>query len=256
MPEMFLLDTYAKSQVHEFILIARIDLELKVDIIIHNSSFLNLKQAFINSTSVEIVSPYRANYPQHLSFFAMISSELSISLPINVPELDSSNNLPDYWLELGSIRGNKTLQRHELENGVNFFNPNSLYWGNSLDYITMTYLPFFSNCKGFDKYIPLFSLFEQNPECSLIPPNETKEIDPFGFGSQPTADHCQDILLECIYDEDLDLEMDTPRWFEEGPNILFYVTKNPHPARYMELDSLNLQIKNVPLFSIQIVNWQ
>lgn len=253
MPETFLLSSYEKSQVHEFILIARKELEFKVDILIKDKNLLNLRYAFLNSASVEVVNPYRADFNKATSFFAKISSDEDVALPTNLPELDSEKNSPDYWLQLGSIRGNKTLSKHLLESGRNLFNPASLYWGNTLDYVSMPYLPFFSNCKGFDKYIPIFSIFEQNPGCDLVMPNETKYIKTFGFGSEPKADECKGIQLECIYDEDLDQATDSPKWYEEGPSTLFYMSKIAYSASNMDVDDINLKTENVRDFISKIL---
>jgi len=247
MPEIFMDEDYDKSQTHEFVLQAREDLQFKVDVVIYNENFLNVRYAFVESTSVEIVGPYRAHYGSPRGFYALIQSQGDVALPINLPELDSEKREPSYWLGLGSVRkgfNSHTLKKHELISGTNAFNPQSLYWGPK-SYVTMPYLPFFSNCQAFDKYIPIFSVFEQNPSCNLIPPEETIHIRPFGFGSQPYADTCENVTLSCIFDEDLDENNDVVRWFEEGAETLFYITKDPQPASHMDLDSFNTNSNNV-----------
>jgi len=251
MPEIFMLEDYEKSQVHEFILQAREDLQFKVDVVIYNENYLNVRYAFIESTSVEIVGPYRGNYGKPFGFYAVITADDDVALPINLPELDSEKNEPSYWLGLGSVRSgfDTTLKKHELVNGINSFNPKSLYWGTK-SYTAMPYLPFFSNCQAFDKYIPIFSVLEQNPECNLISPEETIYIKPFGFGSQPHADKCENVTLSCIYDEDLDENNDLVRWFDEGAEGLFLMTKSPQPASRMNDESFNSNSNNVIFFLV------
>ena len=244
LPEAFLLDSYNKSQVHEFLLTAWEDIQFKVDVILLNDTYLNLKYAFINSTSVEIVSPYRAEYGQHKTFYAIITQDEEVSLPINVPELSDSGSFPSYWLDLGSLRYDEsTLTKRTLEMGVNEFEPKSLYW-ESQTYTAMPYLPFFSNCKGFDQHIPIFALFEQNKKCDLVAPEDTVYVKPFAFGSEPIADSCEAIQISCIYDEDLGANSDDPRWFEPGPSILFYLTKNPQSASSINSENVNLKTSN------------
>jgi len=247
MPETFLSSNYSKAQVHEFILSANVDLEFKVDVAIHNDSFLNSRYSFVESASVEIVTPYRAKYNEPLTFYAMIVPNSGVSLPTNLPIFDSNKNQPNYQLSLGSVRSgfdDQSLEQHEVTSGVNLFDPESLYWGTST-YATMTYLPFFSNCKAFDKYIPIFSLFEQSSKCDLVAPEDTVYIKPFGFGSQPKADTCSRVSLSCIIDEDITISSTTPRWFEQGPETLFYMTKKPQSAATMNSDSINSDTNNV-----------
>lgn len=255
MPDTFTSDTYEKSAVHEFLLIARVDLQFKVNIIIKTADLLNLRYAFINSTSVEIVSPYRASFNQPIGFYAMLSTNTEITLPINIPDLDANGNPPSYWLELGSIRGDKKLTIHDSD--IAYEMDPSVYWGSQTDYVAMPYFPFFSNCKAFDRYIPIFSTFEQSPNCGLVAPEDTVYIKPFGFGSQPVADNCTDIAFECIYDEDFDANPTYPRWFEDGASTLFYLTKDPQEQSVMDDYNFNTVASNVSFFSsLELIAWE
>ena len=249
LPEAFLPTTYNKSQVIEIMLIARKNIQFHIDMAIKNASFLDARYSFVNSTSVDKVSPYRALYPKQVSFFTKLTPEDAVSLPMNIIELDANSNFPDYWIDLASVRGeDESLIKHATITGTNFFYPKSAFWESLADdYVTMPYLPFFSNCKAFDNHIPIFAIFEQNPKCDLVSVEDTIYTAPFHFKSFPIADRCVDIDFECIYDENLDQVTDYPRWFEQGPDILFYITKDPQDASKLENDKFNLKQENVYL---------
>ena len=65
----------------------------------------------------------------------------------------------------------------------------------------LPYLPYFSNCKGYGKYIPIWVPLELSGKCELIPPESTKTVFPYAFGSHPVADTCEGVEIECVYDE-------------------------------------------------------
>ena len=65
-----------------------------------------------------------------------------IELPLNLP----SQKYGEYpSAQIGYIQDQ--LQPHIRLDDVNYFNPNSLFWGKDGDSIYMPFLPFFSNCK-------------------------------------------------------------------------------------------------------------
>jgi hypothetical protein len=49
--------------------------------------------------------------------------------------------------------------KHRGSKNRNIFIPTSLYW-NDRNKINLPYVPYFSNCKGFGKYIPFWALME------------------------------------------------------------------------------------------------
>ena len=82
------------------------------------------------------------------------------------------------------------LQKHTSVEDKNIFIPSSIYWGN-LDQLYLPYLPYFSNCEGYDSFIPIFSILEQNSKCQHISLDETIPIEQFKFGAIPRADSCE-----------------------------------------------------------------
>lgn len=126
LPDTFTSSDYSKSQVTEFLLTARSDIQFHVDIIINNKAFLNSRYLFLNSTSVDIVSPYRAMYPKPVSFFVKLTQNDRVTLPINLPVPDYNNVFPEYWIDTGSLRREEDeITRHPTVDGTNFFYPKS-----------------------------------------------------------------------------------------------------------------------------------
>jgi len=70
---------------------------------------------------------------------------------------------------------------HSEVKNRNIWIPASLYW-EQRKIISMSYLPYFSNCKGYGDYIPFWALIEQHSECSLIDPEETIYMKELSFG--------------------------------------------------------------------------
>jgi hypothetical protein len=72
----------------------------------------------------------------------------------------------------------------------------------------------------------LTSLLEQNENCNLKSESETEPVSPYDFGKgQPKADTCSELLLDCIYEEDLHEEQNL-RWYElKQDSTLFKITK-------------------------------
>jgi hypothetical protein len=42
---------------------------------------------------------------------------------------------------------------------------------------------------------------QEHQACTHIPFNETVWMNEYSFGLKPTADYCEDALVECVYDE-------------------------------------------------------
>jgi hypothetical protein len=119
------------------------------------------------------------------------------------------------------------------------------------DEMALPYFPYFSNCDGFDSYIPVFMLLE-HPDCQLpevrapfadegyprvwerrnFPPllsqDEIKYVQPIPTtGIEPIADWCE-LTIQCHYEEIMLSRDVTPRWFEaESDATLFEFMRKP-----------------------------
>jgi hypothetical protein len=130
------------------------------------------------------------------------------------------------------------------------------------DTLLLTYLPFFSNCREFDSFIPFHHLvedsscslpdpdddgyerfpvpegtfFESYPERLEYPPyphdDDIKVVGPWQIYEVPIADWCERSLT-CAYEEDLNQQQIVPRWMEASSgDVLFYFLRLP--IRYDE----------------------
>jgi hypothetical protein len=128
----------------------------------------------------------------------------------------------------------------------------------AMDEVMLPYLPYFSNCREFDSYIPFWALVESPSRCQLppvtyggggddestsnsydetwwrrqYPPlpdrNDVRVVGPFNIRTfYPIADWCQR-ELHCHYEESLDKLESTPRWFEASTGTsLFSFIRDP-----------------------------
>lgn len=137
------------------------------------------------------------------------------------------------------------------------------YWDNAdplggFTFLTLPYLPFFSNCRGYDQHIGISKLLEAHPDCTIIEYDKTRYVNQyFWYGMfTPLGDTCQvpvtnnedeygnniysgkqkGIELNCTYEEDVGTPASNPRWFEASTgSTLFHLTQEPlDPAEFLE----------------------
>jgi hypothetical protein len=111
---------------------------------------------------------YHANrqlWGKNLTWAAVVTETLSskagITLPYNMPAWGAE---PKFYLDM-TASGEKI---NPVSKGLTTDVFDSTYWGAQL--ITanvMPWLPFFSNCKGYDSRIVFYDLFEYNDKCIL-----------------------------------------------------------------------------------------
>ncbi len=95
----------------------------------------------------------------------------------------------------------------------------------------MPYLPYFSNCRGFGRHIPLYVAFENSAWCSLQTVVNTQPVNVLNVGSSPLADECV-MTTKCVYEEVLTNPSGVssfPRWYEKNADAqtLFYFSAEP-----------------------------
>ena len=68
--------------------------------------------------------------------------------------------------------------------------------GAGLQIMALPYLPFFSNCRGYDSHVMIAKLLEDHPNCSRVAMQETEFVaqlwwqGPTGVAQRPTSDEC------------------------------------------------------------------
>lgn len=116
---------------------------------------------------------------------------------------------------------------HKTIKNRNLWIPSSLYW-NQRPVLNVPYLPYFSNCQGYGDYIPIWAIMEQNSQCTIVDPTETIFMTEFSFGGTPDSDTCEEIIIDCVYDEVPEEAPPLARWFEvDGGSTLFSLTIEP-----------------------------
>jgi len=90
--------------------------------------------------------------------------------------------------------------------------------------MAIPWLPFFSNCRGYDSHIMIAKLFEDHPNCSRVAIQKTDYVADWwfvgstGFSERPASDSCT--MLESVSDDYNKLwRMRPPDGFPDDPAI-------------------------------------
>jgi hypothetical protein len=186
----------------------------------------------VHVTDSSIISAPLNLPPQYAGFTKGRALVLfNVSSDSNVPVVIDSNqvNINDFFTLPASTSGEaKELidayqetfyeMQHDEVNGYQF----------TFTQAVLPFLPYFSNCDGFDSYIPFWMLFESK-ECALpetYPPDwyryaypalpdqdHIRYVGAWDFVGNPVTDWCYR-TLQCNYEESLTNPDNTPRWFE------------------------------------------
>ena len=90
----------------------------------------------------------------------------------------------------------------------------------------MAHLPYFSNCRGFGRTAPFWTLFEQGRNC--VWDDFPTVVGAMSIGAQAKGDKCSMYTLTCLLDEVPNSKLSRPRWFEAGTgSVLFNMYKLP-----------------------------
>ena len=222
--------------------------------LLHGGHVQNL-DTFNQVLDIHRYGPSRAVWGQRDFFCAVISKERLLNgareLPYNMPPgMASAVGDPGFAIALTKLGGNLENQPQTVE----FDGDNALaavdkggqaFWqSQGLDTVPMPWLPFFSNCVGFDSYIILWDLFESPHElregCEMIPKDEVMIVPPLIVDMEtleprfdPIADSCE-FITKCHFEENMNPEFyGSELWWELGEeDVLFYITT--YPITYKE----------------------
>eukprot|EP00340_Litonotus_pictus_P012158 CAMPEP_0170539142 /NCGR_PEP_ID=MMETSP0209-20121228/103738_1 /TAXON_ID=665100 ORGANISM="Litonotus pictus, Strain P1" /NCGR_SAMPLE_ID=MMETSP0209 /ASSEMBLY_ACC=CAM_ASM_000301 /LENGTH=1999 /DNA_ID=CAMNT_0010840987 /DNA_START=1068 /DNA_END=7067 /DNA_ORIENTATION=- len=217
---------------------------VKVVIDINNAIFINLKEYFQGIAKFKKFSPWRAEIGTSRAFFFVLTKDTfsDITLPYNLYEANFSNKdkddnnllLVNYIPPINDK--NYTYERYINQN----FDPfDEQFWDkqglSELGSIVMPWIPFYSNCAGYDKNIVLYDLLEFNQDCSFPEEKAVRvvhEIPTQGF--TPVSDSCN-IRLICQYDDKSNISTGKfKRWFDiSEPTILTYISAYPTDLNFI-----------------------
>jgi len=98
-------------------------------------------------------------------------------------------------------------------------------WWSSHNFLALPYLPFFSNCNGYDSHISLSRLLEEHPDCESVTYDQTVPTKEYAVrGEYPVSDTCLGTVLTCTYEEDIRGARKDVRWYEAAPGtVLFHI---------------------------------
>ena len=255
-PTTFISKDNDKSNVHEFNIYSFEDMILSFNINIYNGLYSTYLSYFKDIATIVNLYPERAELSTNKFFgvFLLRDNIDTITLPVNIPikniSFNSASNpnlqLKDKILKniisYNSLTNNKMI-RNEIREGLNKYQQTNNYWDLSTS-LGITHIPFISNCKGYGKYIHLWSLLEQNSQCHIKSENETMFVEDFSFLTQAVGDNCN-ISLECIFDEDMKNISNNKYWFQTSTGFtLFKISKNPISLEMLD-KSEDLELVNV-----------
>jgi len=221
--------------VFTFLLHPIVDIEWRVEVQIVDGVYQPDAFMLLSSALVEYAEPARAEVDTKKAFAIMLNSDLQIELPANMPlksfEEGANQQILTQvflnWLPLEMKLENYMRPLFSAVGGGELeyvFEDKSQYWADSTE-IFLPYLPYFSNCRGFGRTIPLWAITEQNGGCQWAPVGG--EIGLLSLGSQAMGDSCSFTQVDCILDEVPSVRLSNPRWFEAATGTrLFDVTKD------------------------------
>ena len=266
-------------KVHEFYLHPVVDVELRLEIQIFNGMYMPDRFKFIQSVVVDTRSPSRAELGTAKAFVVEYNSDIAsvVYFPYNLPLLPTAGtSVETEYMDVnaGSVNGTPAVsQRAVMTNSYlswlprdtavplsncfkqtdawdeYLFQPRS-YFSADRTSVYQTHLPFFSNCRGYGRAIPLWHVVETSPGCTSVPVNETVAVSATSFGGKSIGDACPGIELECIVDEVPNDKQPIPRWFESptGTELFTLSASGLTGVEYAELDENDSPLgRNVPV---------
>lgn len=151
-----------------------------------------------------------------------------IALPYNAPDYGVE---PLLYVDQAGVGPKVNNVRKDLD-GDPF---DATFWQSKrVQSVVMPWIPYFSNCDGYDTRMIFFDVFERGERCLLPPIESIRIVNPIPFeGMNPIADKCapteQYPELTCRFDEPLDSpDPGAIRWYElMESRYMYYVTRDP-----------------------------
>ncbi|KAL4426736.1 hypothetical protein ABPG74_006108 [Tetrahymena malaccensis] len=257
LPEQFLNSTSQKTDSHKFILFAYQDMYLMIFIRILKTQFSSLSSLFIQTTSVKIQTPYRANMHKGYIFPFVLWSTSPVNLPLNLPDMVSPYQT--YPLSIVSYTTANSSQHNSpvnltLSSAYTYYVNNDRYW-KTLNQLVIPYLPYFTNCQNYGQFIYLHQIIESHELCTLVDPKDTEPIKQISFSGEPISDQCEDLKFECIMDDAFYSSNALPKLYQQPIHTnLFYISANPIDIQDITIDELLFKKSDlIPVVSLNQV---
>jgi len=212
--------------------------EFRVGIYLFHGLFRPYLDYLANKVSLEF---YRANRQligtDHTWAVLISESQMAgVTIPYNCPDL---GNEPLFYIDMTSTAEGVNIGPRGLEKDVY----DSTYWqSKQVSAVIMPWIPFFTNCEGYDEHMILYDVFERGGRCNLPAYEDIRIVNPVpSDGLDPIADHCapnpEFPELLCRFDEPLEAPVPgSSRWYElKEERDLFFITREPIPIEMFKM---------------------
>ena len=215
------------------------DINLQISILFFNSLFSNVSDGFLNSSTLSRFLPNRAVYNTTKIFPFLLKQSLFTSSEDTTNTFSMPYNfyLPNKGkLLISYIDYNLNLPSHGYSSNDPF--NYLLFDDEGINHVLLPYIPFFSNCYGYDKYMYLFNLIENEENCTIPNFNDILVVGFFPIhGFNAKSDECS-LEFKCKYDE-LNQNVISNKWFSLTANTeLFYVSRKPYTIQEVFNDEI------------------
>jgi len=158
-----------------------------------------------NKASIEFYRANRQLMGTDRTFGILVSEAqiAGVTMPYNTPDV---GNEPLFYIDMTSTAEGVNPRPKELDKDVF----DSTFWqSKQVQAVIMPWIPFFTNCEGYDTRMVLYDVFERGGRCVLPPYEAIRVVSPIpADGLDPVADRCapnaQFPELTCRFDEPLD----------------------------------------------------
>lgn len=232
-------------EVQELYVHALQDVMVRVEVQILNGYYAPDRFKFINAVSIDVQQAQRAFVGTNNAFVIETNSAIAalVHYPFNLPVIANTSELLTQafvsWLPRTESVQLTNCMRHTSAWEEFFYTTNSFY-ASSYSSVFSTYIPYFSNCRGFGTVTPLWFLLEKHPNCVQVSPKDTVAIGLLSFGVQSVGDACDyvaynsnaaPIQLACMVDEIPNNKQPVSRWFESPTGTeLFLISSSSMSA--------------------------
>ena len=214
------------------------DVELTVAVeLLHGAYYSELGDFFggRDKTLLRVHTPSRFDTSyEKATWLSMIEydsfDQLELDLPLNLPQRSSSPNHVEAGfivdrpsnVSIGDSRAVQAPYLRPRSDPVGSVMRGDDWWQDR-DFLAMPYLPFFSNCDGYDSHMSLSRLLEEHPGCDQVKEDDTIPTREYN-GREPLSDACREVSLTCVFEEEVSMARKKLRWFEADPgSTLFYI---------------------------------
>lgn len=206
------------------------DVTFRVGIYLFHGLFRPYLDYLANKVSIEFYRAGRQRMGTDRTYGVLISEAqmAGVTMPYNAPDV---GNEPLFYIDMTSTAEGVNPVPKELDKDVY----DATFWqSKQVQAVIMPWIPFFTNCEGYDTRMVLYDVFERGGRCELPPYEAIRVVSPVpADGLDPIADKCapnaQFPEMTCRFDEPLDKPIAaSARWYELAEERdLFYVTREP-----------------------------